>query len=65
VTLERLQGRFDFTDLTQPIFVTAWFSSDSDQFMKADPDHGKDPAGTYAVSEEDGLWKVEYKIWPR
>ena len=65
VTLERLQGRFDFTDLTQPILVTAWFSSDSEMFMKADVPNGKDPAATYAVSQEDGLWKVDYKIWPR
>ena len=65
VTLERLEGRFDFTDLTQPILVTAWFSSDSDMFMKADEVNGKTPATTYAVSQEDGLWKVEYKIWPR
>ena len=65
VTLERLEGRFDFTDLTQPILVTAWFSSDSDQFMKADEANGKTPATTYAVSQEERLWKVDYKIWPR
>ena len=65
VTLERLEGRFDLTDLTQPILVTAWFSSDSDMFMKAGEANGKTPATTYAVSQEDGLWKVEYKMWPR
>jgi hypothetical protein len=65
VTLERLEGRFDFTDLTQPILVTAWLRSDSDMFMKADEANGKTPATTYAVSQEDGLWKVDYKIWPR
>ena len=65
VTLEKLEGRFDFTDLTQPILVTAWLRSDSDMFMKADEANGKTPATTYAVSQEDGLWKVEYKIWPR
>jgi hypothetical protein len=65
VTLEKLEGRFDLTDLTQPILVTAWFSSDSDMFMKADEANGKTPATTYAVSQEDGIWKVEYKIWPR
>ena len=65
VTLERLEGRFDFTDLTQPILVTAWFSSDSDMFMKADEANGKTPATTYSVSQDNGLWKVEYKIWPR
>ena len=65
VTLERLEGRFDLTDLTQPILVTAWLRSDSDMFMKADEANGKTPATTYAVSQEDGLWKVDYKIWPR
>ena len=33
--------------------------------MKADEANGKTPATTYAVSQEDGLWKVDYKIWPR
>ena len=65
VTLERLEGTFDFTDLSQPILVTAWFSSDSDMFMKADEANGKDPAGTYDAVLEDGLWKLSYKIWPR
>ena len=65
VTLERLEGTFDFTNTTEPIFVTAWFRSDSDQFMQADEAHGKTPAETYAVSQEDGLWKVNYKFWPR
>ena len=65
VTLERLEGRFDFTDADAPVLVTAWFSSDSDQFMMPDEVNGKDPAATYAVSKEDGLWKVEYKLWPR
>lgn len=65
VTLERLEGTFDFTNADEPILVTAWFSSDSDQFMKADEAHDKTPAETYAVSQEDGLWKVSYKFWPR
>lgn len=65
VTLEKLEGRFDFTDSDAPVVVTAWFSSDTDKFMQADPANGKDPAATYAVSKEDGLWKVEYKLWPR
>ena len=65
VTLEKLEGRFDFTDSETPVIVTAWFSSDTDKFMQADTVNGKDPAATYAVTKEDGLWKVEYKLWPR
>ena len=65
VTLERLEGRFDFTDSVAPVVVTAWFSSDTDKFMQADTANGKDPAATYAVTKEDGLWKVTYKLWPR
>ena len=65
VTLERLEGSFDFTNTTEPVLVTAWFRSDSDQFMKADEAQGKTPAETYAVTQEDGLWKVSYKLWPR
>ena len=65
VTLERLEGRFDFTDSDTPVVITAWFSSDTDKFMQADTANGKDPAATYAVTKEDGLWKVEYKLWPR
>lgn len=65
VTLEKLEGRFDFTDSDAPVVVTAWFSSDTDKFMQADTVNGKDPAATYAVTKEDGLWKVEYKLWPR
>ena len=65
VTLEKLEGTFDLTNSSEPVLVTAWFSSDSDMFMKADEARGVDPAGTYAVSKEDGLWKVSYKFWPR
>ena len=65
VTLQRLEGTFDFSNTAEPVLVTAWFSSDSEMFMKADEANGKDPAGTYAVSQEDGLWKVSYKLWPR
>ena len=65
VTLERLEGTFDFTNSTEPVLVTAWFRSDSDMFMKADEANGKTPAETYAVTQEDGLWKVSYRFWPR
>ena len=65
VTLEKLEGRFDFTNSDTPVVITTWFSSDTDKFMQADTANGKDPASTYAVTKEDGLWKVEYKLWPR
>ena len=65
VTLVRLEGSFDFTNTSEPVLVTAWFRSDSDKFMAADVDHQKDPAGTLGLVQEDGLWKVEYKLWPR
>jgi hypothetical protein len=65
VTLERLEGTFDFSNTAEPVLVTAWFRSDSDQFMKADEAHGKTPAETYAATQEDGLWKLSYKLWPR
>jgi hypothetical protein len=65
VTLERLEGTFDFSDASEPILVTAWLRSDSDAFMKADEVNGKDPVTTYGLVQEDGLWKVEYKLWPR
>lgn len=66
VTLERLEGTFDFsTSASASLLVTAWLRSGSDQFMKADPVNGKDPASTYDVTEEDGLWKIQYRLWPR
>ena len=65
VTLERLEGTFDFTNSSEPVIVTAWFSSDSDMFMAPDEANGKTPATTYAASQEDGLWKLTYKFWPR
>lgn len=59
VTLERLEGRFDLGNRSETFLFTAWFRSDSPLFMD-----GVDPE-TFAVSEEDGLWKVDYKLWPR
>jgi len=59
VTLEKLEGTFDFTNSDAPVLITAWFSSDDDLFMK-DYDASK-----YIVTQEDGLWKVNYKFWPR
>ena len=66
VTLERLEGTFDFsTNASASALVTAWLRSDSEQFMKADEANSKDPAGTYEVTQEDGLWKIQYKLWPK
>ena len=59
VTLEKLEGTFDFSDSGAPVLITAWFSCDDDLFMK-DYDTAK-----YVVTQEDGLWKVNYKFWPR
>ena len=57
VTLEKMEGRYDLDE--RVLFITAWFSSDDARFMQ-EVDFGK-----WAVASEDGLWKVEYKIWPR
>lgn len=59
VTIERLEGRYDFFDMTQPIFLTVWLKSDDERLMQ-DVDFSK-----WDITEEDGLWKVKYKIWPR
>lgn len=59
VTLHKLEGRFDFSNSSEPVLLTAWFSSDSDQFLQ-----GID--GTkIAATREDNLYKIEYKLWPR
>ena len=65
ITLEKLEGSFDFTNSNEPVLVTAWFSSDSEMFMVADTANGKDPVSTYGLTQENGLWRVEYKLWPR
>lgn len=69
VTLEKLEGTFDFTASDAQIVLTAWFSSNSDQFLKADTDDSHpsvaDPVSTWDIVQEDGLWKVNYKMWPR
>ncbi|MBR5905366.1 MAG: hypothetical protein IKZ51_02765 [Bacteroidales bacterium] len=59
VTLHKLEGRFDFSNSSEPVLLTAWFSSDSDQFLQ-EIDNTK-----IAATQEDGLWKIEYKLWPR
>ena len=57
VTLEKLEGSYDLDE--RVLYVTAWFSSEDARFMQ-DVDLTK-----WDIVREDGLWKVEYKIWPR
>ena len=59
VTLEKLEGRFNLASSTETLLFTAWFSSDSPLFMQ-----GVD-LETLGAVQENGLWKVEYKLWPR
>ena len=59
VTLEKLEGRFNLSDAQNTLLFTAWFSCDSPYFMR-----GVDLTALGAV-QEDGLWKVQYKVWPR
>jgi hypothetical protein len=59
VTLERLEGRFDLGNKTQPLHFTAWFHSDDPHFME------NVDLTQFAITREDGLWKVEYMVWPR
>lgn len=59
VTLQRLEGRFDLSDKTAPLEFTAWFRSDDARFMD-----GVDRT-QFDLMEEDGLWKVSYRLWPR
>lgn len=58
VVLEKVEGRFDLGNSTEMLLFTAWFSCDSNEFMNGVQDK-------YAVTQDTGLWKVEYKIWPR
>ena len=57
VTLEKLEGTYDLDE--RVLFVTAWFSSEDARFMQ-DVDLTR-----WAIAQEDGFWKVEYKLWPR
>lgn len=57
VTIEKLEGSYDLDE--RVLYVTAWFSSEDGRFMK-DVDLTK-----WDIVQEDGLWKVEYKLWPR
>lgn len=59
VTLVRLEGRFNLADPGATLLFTAWFRSDAPEFMR-----GVDFT-SLAITQEDGLWKVEYKLWPR
>lgn len=57
VTMEKLEGTYDLE--AKELYITAWFSSEDERFMQ-DVDFTK-----WAIVQEDGRWKVEYKIWPR
>ena len=59
VKLVRLEGRFNLADASNALLFTAWFSCDHPQFME-----GVD-FNTLGAVKEDGLWKVQYKLWPR
>ena len=59
VVLEKLEGRYDLTNTQETLLFTAWFSCDDTRFME-----GVD-LSTWDITKEDGLWKVQYKLWPR
>ena len=60
VTLIRLEGTYDLTDLQNSIVFTAWFTSESEIFMR------NVDTTLYDVNrEEDGSWRVKYRIYPR
>ena len=65
VTLEKLEGTFDFTNSDAPVLITAWLTSESDLFMKADTENGNDPASAYKAQKDGNAWKISYKLWPR
>ena len=58
LTLEKVEGRFDLENATETMLFTAWFSCTSDEFLNGLEEK-------YAFTKEEGLWKLEYKIWPR
>ena len=60
VTLERLEGRFDLSSSSETMLFTVWLSSDSPAFME-----GVNLETIGAVREDNGSWRVEYKLWPR
>ena len=59
VKLEKLEGRFNLSDPDKTLLFTAWFSCDSPYFM-----NGID-FDDIGATQENGLWKVDYKLWPR
>ena len=59
VELVRLEGRYDLTNSAETLLFTAWLRSDSPYFMQNVDE------SMFAVIQEDGLWKVTYKLWPR
>lgn len=59
VTVEKIEGRFDFTKSDEAMIFSVWFSSDSPHFM-----HGVNLETLAAVKDGD-CWRVDYKLWPR
>ena len=60
VRLVRLEGTYDLTNIQNTFIFTAWFESESEFFMR------NVDTTLYAVTkEDDGTWKVNYRIYPR
>lgn len=59
VTVHKIEGTFDFSDSSAPVLITAWLSSDSDRFLQGIDDT------KIAATQDGGMWKIEYKLWPR
>ncbi|MBP5397350.1 MAG: hypothetical protein J6Y32_01780 [Bacteroidales bacterium] len=62
VTVERIEGTFDFNKVDEMVLLSVWMRSDSDQFLM----DGDARMTKYAIEQvEPGLWKLQYKLWPR
>lgn len=59
VFIEKIEGRFDFTDAADTMVFSVWYSSDSPHFM-----HDVD-FETIAAEKDGECWRVDYKFWPR
>lgn len=59
VTVERIEGRFDFTSSDQTMMFSVWLRSDSPHFM-----NGVD-LETITAEKDGECWRVDYKLWPR
>lgn len=62
VTVERIEGTYDFNDADGMVRLSVWMRSSSDQFLM----DGDALLTRYAIEQvEPGLWKLQYKLWPR